>query len=208
MSDTSAFSEFLNALSLAWAATSNIEVIAVVFGLAYIVLAAKEDSWCWPAAFIGTGTSIYLFWDGKIYMESLLNIYYLLMAVYGWWQWRYGGSEKSTLTISRFKLAQHCMAIGLVAVLTLISGYLLNAKTDAALPYLDSLTTWSAVITTWMVTRKILENWLYWIVINSAAIYLFVERGFLLYAVLYALYIVIAVFGYRQWQQSYRYAAR
>lgn len=207
MSEVSAFNAFLNTLSLAWAATSNIEIIAVAFGLAYIVLAAKENAWCWPAAFIGTGTSVYLFWDGKIYMESLLNIYYLLMAVYGWWQWCYGGADKSTLRISRFTMVQHCVAISLVIILTLISGYFLSAKTDAALPYLDSFTTWSAVITTWMVTRKILENWLYWILINSAAIYLFVERGFLLYAILYALYIVIAVFGYRQWQQSYRNAA-
>ena len=199
--------ETLNAISLAWAATSHIEIIAVAFGLAYIVLAAKENSWCWPAAFIGTGTSIYLFWDGKIYMESLLNAYYLVMAIYGWWQWRYGGSEQSKLTISHFNLQQHCLAILLVIVLSLVNGYLLSTKTDAALPYLDSFTTWSAVITTWMVTRKILENWLYWIIINSAAIYLFIERGFLLYAMLYALYIVIAIFGYKQWRDNYHHAA-
>lgn len=213
MNESSAFAELLNGLSInglssAWAATSHLEIVAVAFGLVYIVLAAKENSWCWPAAFIGTGTSVILFWDGKIYMESLLNIYYLLMAVYGWWQWRYGGDEQSTLTISRFSIRQHGVAILLVATATLISGYWLSLKTDAALPYLDSFTTWSAVVTTWMVTRKVLENWLYWILINSAAIYLFVERGFLLYAVLYALYIVIAVFGYKQWRHSYNHATR
>lgn len=199
--------ELLNSLCDAWAATSNLEIISVAFGLLYIVLAARENSWCWPAAFIGTGTGVYLFWDGKIYMESLLNVYYLVMAVYGWWQWRHGGNEQTTLAISRFKPKQHLLAISLVTILTLISGYYLSSKTDAALPYLDSFTTWSAVVTTWMVTRKVLENWLYWIVINSAAIYLFIERGFLLYAVLYALYIIIAVFGYKQWRHSYEYAA-
>ncbi len=196
-------SGLLSDLSSAWAATSNIEIVAVVFGLLYIVLAAKENSGCWPAAFIGTGTSIYLFWDGKIYMESLLNVYYLIMAVYGWWQWQHGGDEKSTLAVSRFTRQQHAFAISLILTLTLISGYFLALKTDAALPYLDSFTTWAAVVTTWMVTRKVLENWLYWLVINSAAIVLFVDRGFLLYAILYALYIAIAVFGYLQWRDAY-----
>jgi len=200
-------SEFVSALSDAWAATSNTEIVAVAFGLIYIILAAKENIWCWPAGFIGTGTSIYLFWDGSLYMESALNVYYLLMAIFGWWQWQYGSEHKTTLQIRSLALYEHLSIFGLIAVLTAISGYLLSANTDAALPYLDSFTTWSAVITTWMVARKILENWLYWIVINSAAIYLYLERGFALYAVLFALYVVIAVFGYRQWRLTAQHAA-
>lgn len=194
--------DLLSGLSNAWAATSNIEIIAVVFGLLYIVLAAKENSWCWPAAFIGTGTSIYLFWNGELLMESGLNVYYLAMAVFGWWQWQYGGSDKTVLSIQSWPLINHVIALAVIAVLTLGSGYLLSQNTHAALPYLDSFTTWSAVITTWMVARKVLENWLYWIVINSASIYLYIDRAFFLYAVLYALYIIIAVFGYRQWRKS------
>jgi len=206
LGEPSALSGFLNGLSSAWAATSNIEIVAVVFGLIYIVLAAKENIWCWPAGFIGTGTSIYLFWDGSLYMESALNVYYLLMAIFGWWQWQYGSKEKSTLSIRSLTVKEHLMILALIAGLTLVSGYLLSNNTDAALPYLDSFTTWSAVITTWMVARKILENWLYWIVINLASIYLYIDRGFLLYAVLFGLYVAIAAFGYRQWQYNYRRA--
>lgn len=199
-------SEFLNAVIEAWAATSYTEIVAVVFGLIYIILAAKENIWCWPAGFIGTGTSIYLFWDGSLYMESALNVYYLLMAIFGWWQWQYGSAIKTTLRIRSLTLIEHLSIFVLIATLTVISGYFLSSKTDAALPYLDSFTTWSAVITTWMVARKILENWLYWIIINCAAIYLYLERGFVLYAVLFALYVVIAFFGYRQWRYTARHA--
>jgi len=199
-------SEFLSAVVEAWTATSNTEIVAVAFGLIYIILAAKENIWCWPAGFIGTGTSIYLFWDGSLYMESALNVYYLLMAIFGWWQWQYGSANRTTLSIRSFRLHEHLSAFALVAALTAISGYFLSTKTDAALPYLDSFTTWSAVITTWMVARKILENWLYWIVINCASIYLYLERGFVLYAVLFALYVVIAFFGYRQWRYTVRHA--
>ena len=206
MSEPPVINEFLIGLGNAWAATSNIEIVAVAFGLIYIILAAKENVWCWPAGFIGTGTSIYLFWDGSLYMESALNVYYLLMAVFGWWQWQYGSTEKSTLSIRSLTAKEHLIILTLIAALTLVSGYFLNSNTDAALPYLDSFTTWSAVITTWMVARKILENWLYWIVINSASIYLYLDRGFVLYAVLFALYVVIAVVGYRQWRYTLRYA--
>ena len=205
MTEISSMNEFIISLNSAWAGTSNIEVVAVVFGLIYIVLAAKENIWCWPAGFIGTGTSIYLFWDGNLYMESALNAYYLLMAIFGWWQWQYGSTQKSTLVIRSLVAREHVLILALIIVLTLISGYLLSANTDAALPYLDSFTTWSAVITTWMVARKILENWLYWIVINCASIYLYIDRGFLLYAVLFALYVVIAIFGYQQWRYNYHH---
>jgi len=193
-------SEFLNAVIEAWAATSHTEIVAVVFGLIYIVLAAKENIWCWPAGFIGTGTSIYLFWDGSLYMESALNVYYLLMAIFGWWQWQYGSATKTTLKIRSLALKEHLSIFALITALSLISGYFLSTKTDAALPYLDSFTTWSAVITTWMVARKILENWLYWIVINC-----YLERGFALYAVLFMLYVIIAFFGYRQWRYTLRH---
>ena len=200
--------EFFTALSNAWALTSYTEIVAVVFGLIYVILAAKENIWCWPAGFIGTGTSIYLFWDGSLYMESALNVYYLLMAIFGWWQWRYGSINKSTLAIRSLALKEHLIILSLIALLTVISGYFLNARTDAALPYLDSFTTWSAVITTWMVTRKILENWLYWIVINSASIYLYLERGFALYAALFVLYVIIAVFGYLQWRNTHNHSRK
>jgi len=205
--------EFLDGVQAAWAATGNIEIIAVLFGLAYVILAARENSWCWPAAFIGTGTSIYLFWDATLFMESALNVYYLLMAVFGWWQWQYGTSqtsnqERSALAISSWTLHQHLKVFALVAVLTLVSGYFLDKHTPASLPYLDSFTSWSAVITTWMVARKILENWLYWVVIDFATIFLYIDREFYLYATLFILYVVIAIFGYLQWRRNFNSATQ
>ena len=195
--------DFFAAISVTWAATSLLEIISVTFGLAYIVLAAKENSWCWPAAFIGTGTAIFLFWDASLLMESGLNIYYLAMAIFGLWQWQKGGPKGGNLVISTWGMQQHFVTLSLIAVLTISSGWLLSTNTNAALPYLDSFTTWSAVITTWMVTRKILDNWLYWIVINFFSIILYLERGLYLYALLFVIYIFIAVFGYINWRNSY-----
>lgn len=194
--------DLFEAVIEAWAATSGLEIVSVAFGLLYIILAARENLWCWPAAFIGTGTAIFLFWDASLLMESALNVYYLLMAVFGWWQWQYGSKQKNELEISTWGTSQHAITILSIAALTFLSGYLLKGNTGAALPYVDSFTTWAAVITTWMVARKILENWLYWIVIDVVGVWLYAERGLFLYALLFAAYTVIAIIGYFSWRKT------
>ena len=194
----------LTHITEALAASSQLEIVSVLFGLAYVILAARENSWCWPAAFIGTGTAVILFWDVSLLMESALNVYYLGMAIFGWWQWQYGSPTKDKLAISRFSKQQHLLTLGIIALLTLISGYLLSQNTGAALPYVDSFTTWSAVITTWMVARKILENWLYWVVIDAVSVWLYLQRDLYLYAALFVVYTIIAVFGYIIWRRNYQ----
>lgn len=192
------------ALNSAWQATSALELVSVCFGLAYVILAARENAWCWPAALVNTATAILLFWDASLLMESGLNVFYLIIAVYGWWQWQYGGSGKSELAISTWPLRNHLFVLIAIALLSVASGAALSSNSAAALPYLDSLTTWSAVICTWMVTQKILENWLYWIVIDTVSIYLYIDRELYLYATLFALFTVIAVYGFYQWRANYR----
>jgi len=198
-----AMSDFLQSLYLALQAISHLELVSVAFGLAYVILAARENSWCWPAAFIGTGTAVFLFWGVSLVMESALNVYYLIMAVYGWWQWQKGGVEQTRLSISSLSMSHHISLLCLIALLTIVSGYLLMQNSNAAFPFVDSFTTWAAVITTWMIARKILENWLYWVVINSVSICLYLERDLYLYAALFFIYIVISVFAYLQWQRTY-----
>ena len=182
-------------------ATSLWEALAVLFGIAYLLLAMREHIWCWYAAFLGTAISIYVFWDASLLMESALNVYYVIMAVYGWYQWRHGGKASSELAISRWPLHHHGLAIAAVLVVAGCSGYLLSTNTGAAWPYLDSFTTWGAVLTTFMVARKILENWLYWLVIDSVSIVLYIDRGLYLYALLFVAYLVIAVFGFLAWRR-------
>lgn len=192
--------ELIGGLELAWQATTTLEFVSVVFGLAYVILAARENIWCWPAAFIGTGTGILVFWNVSLLMESALNVFYLIMAVYGGWQWRYGGDAKTTLSITSWSTQHHLLAILAITLLTLVSGFLLSNNTAAAIPYVDAFTTWSAVIATWMVAKKILQNWLYWIVIDSVSVWLFLQRDLYLYALLFVAYTMIAAFGYVNWR--------
>ena len=195
---------FATALVQAAQAMSVWEACAVVLGVAYLLLAMKESLWCWYAAFISTAIFLVLFWDVDLLMESALQVYYLGMAVYGWWQWQHGSEGKAELAISSWGTRQHVIALLLVLLASAASGTLLQQFTGAALPYLDSFTTWGSIVTTWMVARKILENWLYWLVIDSVSIYLYLERELYLTAMLFAVYLVIVLFGYRKWLLHYR----
>jgi nicotinamide mononucleotide transporter len=180
------------------------EAVAVALGVLYLLLAMWEKISCWYAAFASTLIFLFLFWDVNLLMESALQVYYLGMAVYGWWHWRGGGEGNASLPISSWSTPQHTKAIATVVLLSLCSGWLLSQNTDAARPYLDSFTTWGAVLTTWMVTRKVLENWLYWLVIDSVSIFLYIDRALYLTAALFAAYVIIVIFGYLTWTRRYR----
>lgn len=196
--------ESLNTVGEQFLLNSLLELSAVVFAIAYLVLAVRENILCWLAASVSTFIFLYIFWDVNLYMESGLQVYYLAMAVFGWYQWRSAKDGSTNLQVSMWSMRQHLKALTFIASLTFISGYLLNSGTDAQLPYLDSLTTWGSVVTTYMVTRKILENWIYWLVIDSISIYLYIDRELYFTAILFAVYIVIIVFGWLAWSKRYQ----
>lgn len=196
-----------------------LESLAVAMGLLYLVLAMKQSMWCWVAAFIGTLIYVYLFWEVALFMDSLLNVYYVGMAIYGAWVWtrkkrwteNIGAAAAAEnvrleLTVSTWSWRQHLGALSLVLLLTLVSGLLLQKNTSAAWPFLDSFTTWASVVTTWMVTRKILENWIYWFVIDGVSIVMYIERGLYPTAALFALYTVLCVVGFIEWRKALRNA--
>ena len=181
----------------------NLETLAVALGISYLLLAMRENSLCWYCAFFSTAIYVYIFGDVSLYMESALNVYYMGMAVYGWLQWQKGGANHSGVEIVRWTAKHHIICILVILIASVISGYLLSVNTDARLPYLDSFTTWASVLTTVMVARKVLENWLYWIVINSVSIYLYIDRDLDQTAAMFTLYLVLSVLGYVAWKKNY-----
>jgi nicotinamide mononucleotide transporter len=197
---------WLQSLIDAVLAMSAWEAAAVVCAIAYLLLAVREKILCWAFAFISTSIYTVLFWDVSLVMESALNVYYMAMAVYGYQQWTRGGGNGNApreLAIRAMSTRQHAVVIALITVLTLASGYLLGEYSSAAWPFVDSFTTWASVITTYLVARKYLENWLYWLVIDSVSVPLYIDRGLQLTALLFVAYIVIAVFGYIGWRRHY-----
>jgi len=179
------------------------ELAAVILAIAYLLLAVRQQISCWYAAFISTAIFLYVFWQVDLYMESALQVYYLVMAVYGWWSWQHYHGTAEELPVRTWKPLKHILAIGFIAIATFVSGLLLT-DTDQRLAYLDSFTTWGAVVTTFMVARKILENWLYWLIIDTASIYLYMDRELYFTALLFVVYILIIFFGFRAWLKDYR----
>jgi len=195
---------FIKQLSI----TSYWEWCAVIFALAYLTLAIKENIWCWPCAFFSTAIYAWLFFDVNLFMESFLNAYYLIMAVYGWMQW--SGSENnnqdnllSPFNIISWKLRTHIIIILLLSIGVLITGYLLSSFTTQDFAYLDSFTTIFALVATYMITKKVLENWLYWIVIDLISVYLFYSKGLVLTSTLFSLYVILAVIGWYKWKTEF-----
>jgi nicotinamide mononucleotide transporter len=185
-----------------------LEAVGVLFSIAYLVLAIRENIWCWPAAFISSGLAVIVLFEARLYSESALNVFYAAIAVYGWYQWRYAGrgptGGAATLPIAVWPLKTHALALGAIALGGIAIGWLLHRYTAAAFPYVDSCVTVASVVTTYMVARKILENWPYWLVIDSVSLYLYVLRGLNLYAALFALYLVLVVIGWYRWRRDWR----
>ncbi len=181
-----------------------LEAVAVILAVMYLVLAIRQSIWCWLCAGISTIIFAYLFFDVRLYMEALLNLFYLAMAAYGWRSWRSGSGAGRVLPVVVWSHKLHLSAISVVVAISLVSGYLLDTQSDAAFPYVDSLTTWGAVWATFLVARKVLENWWYWLVIDATMIYVFWAKDLELTAVLYILYLVLIPVGLLTWTRSYR----
>ena len=183
--------------------TSWWEWIAVILAIAYVLLAVKESIWCWPAAFISTAIYSVLFFDVSLYMESLLNVYYLMMAIYGWYQWQYKTQGEDIKPVIVWTPKVHIILIAGTLILIMVAGKVLQHYTDQDFAYIDSFTTLFAIITTYMMAQKVLENWLYWIIIDMVSIYLYLQKGLALTALLFVAYVIIAFFGWKKWHQHY-----
>jgi len=185
-------------------AMSGWEVFAALLGIGYVILAARESQWCWPLAFISTLIYTILFWEGQLPMQALLNVYYMAMAVYGYMLWRKHGKTEDDLPISSWDLLDQLQLILIGGLLTYAVGLYLTQSAISKSPYLDAGVTVFSVLNTWLMAKKVLQNWLYWILINSAAIVLYAQNGYYATVVMFSLYFILAIVGFVSWQKLYR----
>jgi len=187
----------------AFAMMSLWEIGAVVLGVIYIVLATKELAWAWVFGFFSTLIYTILFWEGALVSSALLNFYYMGMAIYGFLLWR-KKEDTPELKISSWSLSKNSIVIILGLVVSVVVGYLSQTYAEAKSAYLDAFVLVFSIIATWMMAQKILQNWLYWIVIDSFAIILYLKSGYYATIVLFVIYISLSIYGYRAWMKSYK----
>lgn len=185
-------------------ALSPVELLAVILAVAYLLLVIRQNIFCWICAAISSSLYVWLFIGAKLYMESLLSLFYAGMAIYGYAVWMHGGRESKTLEVSVWPIRLHAIAIATIVVASVGSGWLLSTLSDAAYPYIDSLTTFSAIWATFLVARKVFENWWYWLVIDAVSIFIYWSRGLELTSVLFVIYVLLIPVGMAQWWRTYR----
>lgn len=184
---------FFKNLELNW---SWIESVAVFFSILYVILASKESIWCWGAAAISVSLYIYICFFAQLYAETGLQIFYLFMAFYGYYNWN---NKNRNIQISEWNISTHLLIVFIGGLLTFLIGFYLTSYTNAKMPIVDAFTTVFSVFATYMVTKKILGNWLYWIVIDLVSSYLYLVRNLEMTALLFMVYTIIAILGYLSW---------
>jgi len=179
------------------------ELAALLFALGYLVLAAHQKQWCWLSATISCSIYAVLFWQGKLYMESVLQAIYVVMAGYGWWQWRF---QKSAAQESpggaKYSLRWHLLQWAWLIPLAAMTAYMLSVYTDADAVWLDTYTTVFSLLATWLVTKKAYETWWYWLVIDSVYVYLYASKGFIATALLFVVYLALVLYAMWRWHQD------
>jgi nicotinamide mononucleotide transporter len=184
--------------------TSITEWLAVLFGFAYLIFITKKNILAWPCAIIGSFFSAILCFGGQLYIEMILSLFYIAMAIWGWFSWSKTNlkTEENDYKIKQWKLKTHVLNVLIGSGLALIIGWSFDQYTNQVLPYLDAFITVFSIAATFMVTQKILENWIYWVFIDIASVQLFAYRGFYLVAFQMLVYSIIAIYGYYQWRKD------
>jgi nicotinamide mononucleotide transporter len=181
-----------------------LEQLAAALGLANIYLTVRQNMWCWPVGVVYVSLSIYVVLLAKLYSDAGLNVFFLLMQFYGWYAWTRGGVDhsRSLAAVKRLTAKEWTWTIAGVLGGTAVLGTVMHRYTDAALPYPDAFTTLLSVFAQFLLTRKILENWTLWILVNIVSIGVFSIKSLYWLAGLYVINLALSVLGYREWKAS------
>lgn len=183
--------------------TSCAEVAGFVFGVINVYLTVREKIWSWPIGIMNAAISAVVFKENGFYSDFGLQFVYIAMSIYGWYEWLYGGANKTELHVTRTptKTAGILVVLGLLAWVLLFN--ITSRIPGTKLPLVDAALVASSLVAQWMMTRKLRETWLLWIVINIVYVSMFIFKGLYLFAVLNTVYGVLAVLGHFQWNRSF-----
>lgn len=180
-----------------------IEITGAVLSLIYLYLSIKEKIGLWIFGFLCSAFYIVVFFDSKFYADMSLQVYYLIMSVYGWIHWhRKSNTETSALPISQINKNQYKIYGAAIIVVYAAYYFVLKRFTDSTIPITDSVVGALSVAATWMLAKKKIENWLLWIVADGLAVGLFIYKDLYPTAILFVVYTLMAVSGYFQWRKT------
>lgn len=181
---------------------NTFELVTAVIGAISVWLSVRQNVWSWPTAIVNVLLSAVVYYETRLYADMGLQVIYAILSVYGWYEWLYGGAGRTELRVSRTgsRLASLLAAIAISGSVAL--GILLHRTTDAALPFMDSFLSSTSLVAQWMMTKKLLENWLVWIAVDVLYVPVLIYKSLYWFAALYALFLILAALGYRDWRRS------
>jgi len=195
-----------------------LEIFGVITGILYVILEVRQNKWLWPLGIVTSAVYVYVFFSGKFYADMGLQVYYVLISIYGWYYWSRGiknsgidssntkvnsvSTPKVELPVTRIQTKTAFVLFLIFMAIWLGIFLVLKEFTDSSVPVGDSFTTAMAVVATWMLARKIIEHWFLWIISNAVSIGLYSYKGLYPTIVLYAVYFGMAIYGYFEWQKS------
>lgn len=181
--------------------TTFIEWLIFAMALIYVVLAAIENVWCWLFGILASLFSVYLCFSGHLFLESGLQVFYVIIGIYGWYEWLHGSKNKTEPPIISYSFLKLIYLTIIGIIIWIPFGYTAHTYSTQALPYLDAFITAFSIVATWMTAKKIIQNWVFWIVIDGLAVVLYASRSFYLIALLYGIYTILSIIGYLQWKK-------
>lgn len=181
---------------------SSLEIVGFVFGAWSVFLMTRENVWAWPIGLVNLAAYVAVFRDAKLYADMGLQVVYIALCLYGWHHWLHGGRGHGVLGVARTPRAALALSTTLGTAGFFALGSLLHRLTDAALPFLDSALTSFSLVAQWLQTRKWIENWHVWIVVDAVYVGMYVFKRLYLTAGLYAVFLVLALMGLRSWRAS------
>lgn len=182
---------------------SPLEIIASAIGILAVWLTVRQNCWCWPLGLIMVVMYAWIFYDGKLYSNMLLQVVYAVLQGYGWWLWTRGDNSHSGIQVSRLSRQGLWLGLGLGVAGAAALGYLMASFTDAAAPWQDAaLSAFSLVAQVWMAQKRV-ECWPLWIVLNVLFVALFIQQGLYPTAALYGVFTLLAIQGWLTWQRDH-----
>jgi len=187
-----------------WISQNYIELLGSVFGLLYILFSIKQNIWCWPIGFITSALYIYVFFTTKFYADMGLQVYYLIISLYGWYHWMFGSksNQQDDLKITKTNLKLGSILFIINAVIFGVIAYILVNYTDSEIPYWDAFTTSASFIATWMLAQKKIEHWIIWVIVDAVSLGLYIYKGLYPTVLLFAVYTILAILGYYEWKRA------
>lgn len=182
---------------------TGIEALAVLFGLLCVWFSIRQNIWCWPTGLIQVTLFIYIFYDVKLYSDLILQVIYVGLQLYGWHHWLHGGKNRDKLLLSRLESRRLALWVAAAFAGTGVWGWVMATYTDASVPYWDAFTTVASLIAQWLMIKKKVESWYFWIVVDIVAIGVYAYKFLLLTSGLYMVFLVMATAGLVTWRNDF-----